>query len=264
MLKGNKQMRGTMNTANRTKIASLHNRLRISRKPKINEHPYKNREKNRNIQPDQNSPNQKSYATSFYSREPYNNDQNKARKLLSKARKRDKSEKKYLAQSQKVMAEESKDVDEDYQTQNMIVDELKARPFTTAHGERSFMNMDNNAYSNNGRGVSRKQKVRGYRLQNSSAEQRAYQISQQRSSKQGGYLISDRVSSVDTFKTKKQSCRPAVYNESDVKDLKITDYFTGLNRLNRYIKKTKERLRTGNKGLFRTDKQKAKVGSPFK
>lgn len=266
MLKSNKQMRATVNTANRGKIASLHNRLRINRKTKHNEHPYRNRDKklNRNTQPDQYSPNQKSYATSFYSREPYNHDQNKTRKLLSKARKRDKSEKKYLAQSQKVMAEENKDVDENYQTPNMIIEELKARPFTTAQGERSFMNIDDNAYSNKGRGVSRKQKIRGARIQNSSAEQNAYQVSQQRNSKQGGYFISDRVSSVDTFKTKKNSVRPPVYQESDVKELKITDYFTGLNRLNRYIKKTKERLRSGNKGIYRSDKQKAKVSSPFK
>lgn len=65
------------------------------------------------------------------------------------------------------------------------------------------------------------------------------------------------------LKVNKYSHKPVIYNENDVKELKIVDYFTGLNRLNRYIKKTKERLRSGNKGLFRSSNKQTRI-SPYK
>ena len=55
-----------------------------------------------------------------------------------------------------------------------------------------------------------------------------------------------------------------IYNEEDVKDLKIVDYFNGLNRLNRYIKKTKERLKSATKGIFKSENIGSHIFSPFK
>ena len=75
----------------------------------------------------------------------------------------------------------------------------------------------------------------------------------------------ERLSGISSQKQKaiKQYKNP-VYKEHDVKGLKIVDYFNGMNRLNRYIKKTKERLKSANKGFVRSEKLNSKLISPFK
>lgn len=204
MLKSNKLMRGEMSGSSRGKLANLNQRLRVSKKPVSHEQPYRNRKlKNkRSPQRDIYSIDEEpinGYNTSFISKEPYNNHHNKTRKLISRAKQRDKSEKKYLAHSQKVMPEEERDPAEDYH-QNIAVTEYKIRPYTTAKGDRTVFSASA-GYESNDRCISRKQKLRGFKNQNSSTGNDSQHIIQTGVSK-GGYFPSDRLSSVDTFKSK--------------------------------------------------------------
>lgn len=75
----------------------------------------------------------------------------------------------------------------------------------------------------------------------------------------------DRFSSVENLANKSNKYnKTPIYNEEDVKDLKIVDYFNGLNRLNRYIKKTKERLKSATRGIFKSENIGSHIVSPFK
>lgn len=219
------------------------------------QNPYRNnksgRKQNFNMSPTDNS-----FAKSFYSNGYYNIDKEKARKLISRARERERSEKKYLALSQKVMPEEHQD-EIHHESQNMQVQEYQ-RPFTTAHGKRTLTGNSSNAYDGNGRCATRKQRLRGL-------GEKAYSSDKNNNMRhKNGYYMSEKVSSIDTFGGKKYSQNHPVYHENDVKDLKIVDYFTGMNRLNRYIKKSKERFRKGNRAFLQTNKMKASMISPYK
>ena len=74
----------------------------------------------------------------------------------------------------------------------------------------------------------------------------------------------DRVASVENLRSNKKYSKAPIYQEEDVKELKIVDYFNGLNRLNRYIRKTKERLSSATKGFFKSENIRSKIFSPFK
>jgi hypothetical protein len=207
--------------------------------------------------------NRKQLVSSFYSKGPYNGETNKARRLITRAREREQSDKKkYLALSQKVVDTQHSDHYEYYEDVNNA-EEPKARPYTTDQGNRATLST-HNAYHNLDRGYSRKQRFRGVKAQASSSDKTKRRLIGDRNRKQRGYFGTERVSSVDNFKSKKPSQNYPVYHEDDVKGLKIVDYFNGLNRLNRYIKKTKERLRSATRGFGGTSKVKPKIGSPFK
>ena len=95
--------------------------------------------------------NQNTMGRSFYSNGAYNYEQTKAKKLISRARERDRSEKKYLALSQQVMPGDSLHNQENKDSQNMQMQDFDSRPITSAGGARILTGTTSNAYDVNGR-----------------------------------------------------------------------------------------------------------------
>lgn len=59
----------------------------------------------------------------------------------------------------------------------------------------------------------------------------------------------------------RRSAQKPVYHENDVKELKIVDYFSGMNRLTRYIKKSKERFKRANRVGYRSKPKNPLINS---
>lgn len=194
------------------------------------------------------SPDSQEIKDRYLPKDPYN--QNAGRRIVKKARRRDQSEKKYLAHSQQVMSEVDNNASQNYGE----INEFQIRPFTTEGGKRIQRNFANNETKFYYKSAPRKNKPRAFRLQNSNKGGRRL--------KKHHNFQTERVSSVDTYNGGYQQNK-MIYNESNIKELKISDYLTGMSRLNRYIKKTKKRLQITNNGVVRTY-AKAKVLSPFK
>jgi uncharacterized protein YfkK (UPF0435 family) len=194
------------------------------------------------------SPDSQSIKDRYLPKDPYN--QNPGRKLMKKARRKDQSEKKYLAQSQQVMSEVDNNASQNYGE----LDDFQIRPITTEGGNRIQRNFASNEMKSHHKSAPRKSKPRVFRLQNSNKGSRRL--------KKHHNFQTERVSSVDTYKADYQQ-NQMIYNERNIKELRISDYLTGMNRLNRYIKKTKKKLQITNNGVVRTY-VKAKGLSPFK
>jgi hypothetical protein len=201
------------------------------------------------------SPTDKNIAKSFYSNSYYNINEEKARKLISRAKEREKSEK-YLALSKKEVPGSHQE-EGHQESQNMQIQEYHQRPFTTAHGKRSLIGSNSNVYDSNSRGGVHKQRVSGLRNQ-------AYSTEKTKNMRiKSGISVSDKLASVASYGGKKNSHHP-VYHENDVKELRIVDYFTNVNRLDRYIKKSKERFKKGNRAFLQPSKVKASMIEPYK
>lgn len=190
-------------------------------------------------------------------------------RLINRARERENSEQKYLALSQKILKETSQVPDETEEfEQNEQTEAYRNKPISTEPESMSGLGVNNEAIKNSSRGFTRHQKHRVQRFYPNSdnkSKPESNKVAKSRDYKQGKYFRTERVSSHNTFKPHKRhrQAKP-VYHEHDVKELKIVDYFNGMNRLNRYITKTKERLRTANKGIIRSQKLHQKMMSPFK
>jgi hypothetical protein len=201
------------------------------------------------------SPNDKNIAKSYYSNSYYNINEEKTRKLISRANKRENSDR-YLALSKKEVPRSHQE-EGNQEIQNMQVQEYHQRPFTTAHGKRTLTGNNSNVYDSNSRGGVRKQRVSGLR-------DKAYSTEKTKNLRiKSGISVSDKLASVASYGEKKHSRHP-VYHENDVKELRIVDYFTGDNRLDRYIKKSKERFRKGNRAFLKPSKVKASMIEPYK
>jgi len=156
--------------------------------------------------------------------------------LIVKAKERDKSQKRYLALSQKVISEGQNEKDEEIPS--MPAESYQNRPFTSAYGQRTLASA-NPRDNSNGRLMSRKQKFRG-------------QINSQKKSRKINMKNAEiqnfqGKNPVERLKNLEYSTNKPVYHENDVKGLRIVDYFRRKNRLDRYIKKSKERFRRANK-----------------
>lgn len=150
--------------------------------------------------------------------------------LINKAKEKDRSQQRFLALSQKVMSEGKRE--ENDQVSNLPNETYQNRPFTSAYGQKALTS-DNS----NGRMMSRKQKFRG--KVNSHKNFGKFNMVPKPQSKS-----SKRVTSI---RRRKFSSNRQGYQENDVRGLRIVDYFSGMNRLNRYAKKSKERFRKAHK-----------------
>ena len=200
----------------------------------------------------------------FQNKIHYNKDKRKNTRLIQKVKKDDAQN--CFIQSQKVPNDNSwYPTNEEQEYQENAVQNFSDRPLTAEGGPRQYFGGRQRDNRNSTRGVSRKHKIRGAIMQHRSKQRHHRWLAQQRNIKKEGFFKTERKKSLQHLKNYKTNLHKApIYHEDDVKDLKIVDYFNGLNRLNRYVKKTKERLRNDAKDAFKFDINNSKILSPFK
>ena len=186
------------------------NRTKVPIRPLNFEHPYRtaNMKKwlNSSSHARHNSEtpdNKKSMNTSFYKRSFWNKNESNAMKLINKAKDRDNSEQKYLAQSQKVVSNSITDHrNDEINDENYQIQAFNLRPFTTEGGQRQFFGTRQKELRGGTREIARKQKFKKFVIQNKTNQSSKEQLFQRRNLNQREKYNTERFASVENLANK--------------------------------------------------------------
>lgn len=195
----------------------------------------------------------------------YSKGKSKATRLISRGKQEDADSQAAFTQNNMNGEGSSYPLEESAETQANQPQNFNNRPLTAEGGPRQNFDGRQKDCRNSTRGISRKNKIRGAVMKLQPAKNQRRLGTQHRNIKKGTFFGTERKSSLQNMRNyRKTTYKTPVYQADDVKDLKIVDYFNGLNRLNRYVKKTQEKLRTGGKEVFKSENIGSKILSPFK
>ena len=196
----------------------------------------------------------------------YNKGKQKATRLISRGKRDEEGSQVAFDQYNKPLREDSSYPEEGFaEPQCNNAENYNNRPFTAEGGPRQLFAGKQKKNRNSTRGISRKNKIKGIIMKLNTTKNQRKLATQHRNFKKGAFFRTERKSSLQNMRNhRKYTEKTPVYHADDVKDLKIVDYFNGLNRLNRYVKKTQERIRTDGREVFKSDNIGSKILSPFK
>ena len=124
-------------------------------------------------------------------------------KLINKAKDRDNSEQKYLAQSQKVVSNSITDQrNDEINDENYQIQAFNFRPFTTEGGQRQFFGTRQKELRGGTRGMARKQKFKKFVIQNKTNQSSKEQLFQRRNLNQREKYNTERFASVENLANK--------------------------------------------------------------